>query len=146
MYLKELMISLVIFVGVFYGLASSAAVPPKATLGVEGPEVLQGPKKIPDDLPPLEEHREDLAPFFLLQQKGPHVWLERVIVRFMTAAPKDSLKDLNNPNLRRIIYELLHSRKPEAMLQEQVVAGLNRQLNMDLEASVQVSRSVIIVH
>ena len=146
MHLKKLMILLVILVGTFCGLASSAAVPPKATIGVEGPAVVQGPKKIPDGLPPLEEHRVDLAPFFLLQQKGPHVWLERVIVRFMMAAPKDSLKDVHSPNFRKIIYELLHSGKPAAQVQEKAVAGLNRQLNMNLEATVQVSRSVIIVH
>jgi hypothetical protein len=147
MYIKKLMILLGILVGAFCGLASSAAVPPKAATGVDVPEVVHGAKKILDGPPPpLEEHRVDLAPFFLLQQKGPYVWLERVIVRFMMAAPKDALKDMHSPKFRKIIYELLHSGKPAALVQEQAVAGLNRQLNMNLEATVQVSRSVIIAH
>ncbi|MFZ2087361.1 MAG: hypothetical protein WAU47_02195, partial [Desulfobaccales bacterium] len=113
---------------------------------IERADSAQGNKTLSDGHPPLEELRLDLAPFFLFQQKGPHVWIERVIVTFLMAAPKNTLKyDINNSNFRKMIYELLHSGKPEPAVQDQAMDNLNRQLNINLETTMQISRSVIIV-
>lgn len=142
---KNSIILLVVLSGFFLGFVVSADATLK-TNAVERPELAQGNKTLPEGPPPLEELRLDLAPFFLFQQKGHHVWIERVIVTFMMAAPKNFLKyDVNNPSFRKMIYELLHSGKPEPAVQEQAMDNLNRQLNINLETTMQISRSVIIV-
>jgi len=138
-------IILVVLSGFFLGFVVTADATLK-TKPIERADSVQGNKTLSDGHPPLEELRLDLAPFFLFQQKGPHVWVERVIVTFLMAAPKNTLKyDINNSNFRKMIYELLHSGKPEPAVQDQAMDNLNRQLNINLETTMQISRSVIIV-
>lgn len=93
-----------------------------------------------------QAHKFVLPPFYQLQRKDSKIWMERILVTFLTAMPKDGLNDdLNNVNFRKMVYELLQSGAPAPTIQSQAVAGLSRQLGRAVEATVQISRSVIIV-
>jgi hypothetical protein len=96
--------------------------------------------------PPIQEQKIVLYPFFRLQKKGSKAWVERILVTFRMAVPKDSLTyDFNNPSFRKMLYDLLQSGEPETTIQAQAVASLNRQLEKNIDATAQISRSVIIV-
>ncbi len=104
-------------------------------------------KKIVDAPPPIQEQEIALNPFFRLQKKGSKVWVERIILTFIMAVPKNSLQhDLNNPTLRKMFYDLLQSGESESTIQAQAAAGLNRHLGRNIDAAVQISRSILIVH
>jgi hypothetical protein len=109
-------------------------------------ETVQGQQKIADGIPPIQEQRIVLYPFFRLQKKDSKAWVERILVTFLVAVPKDSLTyDFNNPNFRKMLYDLLQSGEPETIIQAQAVASLNRQLGKNIDATAQISRAVIIV-
>jgi hypothetical protein len=96
--------------------------------------------------PPIQELKIVLHPFLRLQKKGAKVWVERILVTFLMAIPKDSLHyDFDNSVFRKMLYDLLQSGEPETTIQAKAVAGLHRQLEMDVDAAAQISRSVIIV-
>jgi hypothetical protein len=62
------------------------------------------------------------------------------------ARPLDYLKyDLNNPAFRKAIDDLLQSEEPGRAIESQAMNALNRQLGMNVDATVQLSCSVIIV-
>jgi hypothetical protein len=109
-------------------------------------ETIEGQRGILDGTPPMQEQKIVLYPFFRLQRNGSKIWVERIIVTFMMTMPKDSLKcDLNNPIFRKLLYELLLSGEPETTIQAQAEASLNQQLGMKVDATAQISHSVIIV-
>jgi hypothetical protein len=109
-------------------------------------ESVEGQKEISEGAPPIQEQKIILHPFFRLQKKGSKAWVERILVTFLMVIPQDSLKyDFNNPTFRKILYDLLQSGEPETAVQAQAVATLNRQLEKNIEATAQISRSVIIV-
>jgi hypothetical protein len=137
-------IALILF-GAFWGadISANAALPEK----VEGAvETVQSQQQIAEGAPPIQEQQIVLYPFFRLQKKGSKAWVERILVTFRVAVPQDSLTyDFNNPGFRKILYDLLQSGEPETTIQAQAVASLNRQLNKNIDAIAQISRSVIIV-
>jgi hypothetical protein len=135
-----------IFLGTFSGFDSRAnAAPKEKVAGVL--ESVEGKKEIQESIPPIYEQKIILHPFFRLQKKDSKAWIERILVTFLTAVPQGSLTyDFNNPNFRKILYDLLQSAEPEANIQAQAVATLNRQLEKKIDATAQISRSVIIVH
>ncbi len=140
MRLKNVTFFLLIFIGVLVGVTVSA----NATPGAH--ELVQGQKEITNAVSSGQEQEIALSPFFLLRRKDSKVWIERIIVTFLMAPPKDYLKnDLNNPAFRKILYDLLQSEEPETVIQSQAMAGLNRQLGKNVAANVRISRSVIIV-
>lgn len=103
--------------------------------------------EMPEGPPPIPERRIALAPFYLFQSKGSKVWMERILVNFSLAAPANRLKhDFDNPTFRKKLYELLRSGEPEAAIQTESLAHLQRQVGEEIEPTVQVSRSVLIVH
>ena len=135
-----------IFLGTFLGFDSRAnAALKEKVAGVL--ESVEGKKEIQESIPPIYEQKIILHPFFRLQKKDSKAWIERILVTFLMAVPKDSLTyDFNNPNFRKVLYDLLQSGEPEANIQAQAVATLNRQLEKKIDATAQISRSVIIVH
>jgi len=135
-----------IFLGTFSGFDSSANAAFKEKVAGTR-ESVEGKKEIQEGVPPIYEQKIILHPFFRLQKKDSKAWIERILVTFLMAAPKDSLTyDFNNPTFRKILYDLLQSGEPEAKIQAQAVATLNRQLEKKIDATAQISRSVIIVH
>jgi hypothetical protein len=137
-------IALILF-GASWGFDISA----KAALQEKGggaTETVQCQKNITDGTPPIQEQKIVLYPFFRLQKKDSKAWVERILVTFLVAVPKDSLTyDFNNPSFRKILYDLLQSGEPETAIQAQAVASLNRQFGKNIDATAQISRSVIIV-
>ena len=135
-----------IFLGTFLGFDSRAnAALKEKVAGVL--ESVEGKKEIQESIPPIYEQKIILHPFFRLQKKDSKAWIERILVTFLMTVPKDSLTyDFNNPNFRKVLYDLLQSGEPEANIQAQAVATLNRQLEKKIDATAQISRSVIIVH
>uniref|UniRef100_A0A7C3UX52 Uncharacterized protein n=1 Tax=Desulfobacca acetoxidans TaxID=60893 RepID=A0A7C3UX52_9BACT len=87
-----------------------------------------------------------MDPFFQLRSKDSKFWIERIIVTFLTASPKEALKDaLNGPAFRMKIYDLLQSEEPEPVIRDQILAGLGQQLGMRTKTTVEISRSIMIV-
>ncbi len=140
MRLKNIIFILLVFLGALGGFTVRA----NATPGAH--ELAQGQKEITVAIPSGQEQEIALSPFFLLQRKDSKVWIERIIVTFLMAQPKDCLKnDLNNPAFRKMLYDLLQSEEPETVIRSQAMASLNRQLGKNVDANVRISRSVIIV-
>lgn len=108
-------------------------------------EVTRAQAEIPDGLPPIQEQEIALTPFFRLQSNGSKVWIERILVTFMVAVPKNCIKDnFDNPTFRKMIYDLLQLGEKGATIQTQAVAHLKRQEGMKVDPTVQISRSVLI--
>ena len=104
------------------------------------------PAEIPDGPALIQEQEITVSPFFRLQSNGSRVWVERILVTFMVAAPKNVLLDsFTNPTLRKMIYDLLQSDETAATIQTQAVAQVQRQTGMKVRPTVQISRSVLIV-
>jgi hypothetical protein len=145
MRLNSLIVILLIFSGAFCGFAISAnAAPQEKVAGAQ--RVLQGQREITDKGPLDQEKKIILYPFFQTQRKDSKIWMERIIVTFLMSMPKDCLKyDLNSPAFRKMLYDLLQSEAPETAIQSQALASLSQQLGMNVDATVQISRSVIIV-
>ena len=102
--------------------------------------------EIPDGSPPIQKQKITVSPFFHLHSNGPKAWVERILVTFMVTEPKTCPPDdLDNPTLRKMIYELLQSGQPSTTIQTQVSAYVQRQMGMKVRPSVQISRSVLIV-
>lgn len=127
-------------------LANSAIAGPEEKLpGHQG--AVQISKERAPGQPPIQEAGIALDPFFLIREKGSRVWVERIIVTIDLKMPKPAVKhDLNGPVFRQKFYDLLQSGESEDVIQTQAVAGLQRQLGMDAEAYVRLSRSILIVH
>jgi len=135
-----------IFLGTFLGFESRVNAAPQEKV-VRILESVEGKKEVQKGVPPLYEEKIILHPFFRLQKKDSKAWVERILVTFLISVPKGSLTyDFNNPNFRKKLYELLRSGEPEADIQTQAVATLNRQLEKKIDATAQISRAVIIVH
>jgi hypothetical protein len=145
MRLNNILISLVLL-GAYplFGINVNAA-PKEQVAGAQ--ELVQGPKDISNGVPLNQEQKIVLSPFFQLQRKGPMVGIERIIITLLMTMPKDCVKyDFNSPTFRKMFYDLLQSEKQEIDIQSQAVDNLNRQLGLNIDAAVQVSRSLIIVH
>jgi hypothetical protein len=135
-----------IFLGIFsfFDISAKASVKGEVAGALES---VNGKKEIPQGTPPIQEQKIVLHPFFRLQKKDSKAWVERILVTFLIAVPKDSLTyDFNNPTFRKILYDLLQSGEPEDTIQAQAVATLNHQLEKNIDATAQISRSVSIVH
>jgi hypothetical protein len=135
-----------IFLGTFssFDISAEAALKEKVAGALDTAE---GQKEIPQITPPIQAQKIVLQPFFRLRKKDSKAWVERILVTFLMAVPKDSLTyDFNNPTFRKILYDLLQSGEPEDAIQVQAVATLNRQLEKNIDATAEISRSVIIVH
>lgn len=130
------------FVGGF--LTGGDAAPPAKTAAVPGQSQTLG--EMSEGLPPMQEHKIALDPFYRLQSNGSRVWMERILVTFTIEAPKNFLsQDFNNPVFRKMFYELLQSGEPEAIIQAQAVDRLKQQVGSKIDPAVQISRSVLIV-
>ena len=142
--------SIILIVLIFLGTFSGFDISANATLKEKvagASDTVEGLKEISDSTPPIQEQKIVLHPFFRLQKKDSKAWVERILVTFLMAVPRDSLRyDFNNPTLRKMLYDLLQSGESEAHIQAQAVATLNRQLEKNIDATAQISRSVIIVH
>jgi hypothetical protein len=139
------MLIILIFLGAFSGFDNVNAAPKEKNAGVL--ESVEGKKEVQEGTLPVCEQKIILHPFFRLQKKDSKAWIERILVTFLLTVPEGSLTyDFNNPHFRKILYEVLQSGEPEADIQGQAVATLNRQLEKRVDAIAQISRSVIIVH
>jgi hypothetical protein len=135
-----------IFLGTFAGFDGRVNAAPKEKVPA-ALESVEGKKEVQGGMPPIYEQKIILHPFFRLQKKDSKAWIERILVTFLMSAPKDSLTyDFNNPTFRKILYDLLQAGEPENNIKAQAVAMLNRQLEKKIDATAQISRSVIIVH
>ena len=102
--------------------------------------------EIPDGPPLIQEQKITISPFFRLHSNGSKVWVERILVTFMVTAPKACPPDdLDNPPLRKMIYDLLQSGQTSTTIQTQVSSHVQRQMGMKVRPSIQISRSVLIV-
>lgn len=137
---KKRWIILVIFLGLLQSLYVHASIIPKVGNEVSGQHVL-------NEAASNQQQKIVLSPFFLLQKKDARVWIERVIVTLAVMLPKNCRQDdLTSPASRKILYELLRSQEPELSIQSQALASLSRIMGISLDATMQVSRSTIIVH
>ena len=140
MRLNNIIFVFLIFLGAFGAFSVSANATPRV------PESTQGQEEIAHGVPSNQEQKIVLSPFFRLQKRDSNVWIERILVTFLMARPLDGLKyDLNNPAFRKAIYDLLQSEELGRAIESQAMNALNRQLGMNVDATVQISRSVIIV-
>jgi hypothetical protein len=131
-------IILLIFLGLFKPLYASATIIPRAENEVSGHHML-------NEAAPNQHQKIVLSPFFLLQKKDARVWIERIIVTFTVALPKNCHQDdLNSPACRKILYELLRSQEQEVSIPSQALAGLSHILGINLDGTMQISRSTII--
>jgi len=138
--LNNIIFVFLIFLGAFGAFSVSANATPRV------PESTQGQEEIAHGVPSNQEQKIVLSPFFRLQKRDSNVWIERILVTFLMARPLDGLKyDLNNPAFRKAIYDLLQSEELGRAIESQAMNALNRQLGMNVDATVQISRSVIIV-
>ena len=145
MRVHSIIVMSLIFLGAIWSFPISAYATPKEKIA-GAQEVMKGQKGTTDEVPSDKEHMMVLSPFFQLQKKDSKVWIERIIVTFLMTMPKDCHKhDLNSPTFRKMFYDLLQSEKPETAIQSQAVVSLSRELGMNIDATVQISRSVIIV-
>jgi hypothetical protein len=104
----------------------------------------QAVRTVSDGIPPMQEQVTVLDPFFVIRQKGAKVWVERIIVTLTLTTPEHTIKqELNGPMIRKMLYDLVQSGKPEDSCRMLAVAGLQRQLGV--EAEVHLSRSILIV-
>ena len=145
MRLHSIILIALILMGTVWGfdISANAALKEKVAGALES---VEGQREIPEGTTPIQEQKIILHPFFRLQKKESKAWVERILVTFLMVIPKDSLKyDFNNPTFRKILYDLLQSEEPETAIQAQAVTTLNRQLEKNIEATAQISRSVIIV-
>jgi hypothetical protein len=102
--------------------------------------------EVPDGPPRRQEQKIALTPFFRLRSNGSRVWVERILVTFLVAAPRNCLpKNFDNPTLRKMINDLIQSGEPAATIQTKAVAQVQRQTEMKVQPTVQISRSVLIV-
>ena len=134
-----------IALGAFWSFAAvaNAVLPEK---GAEVQKQSQGPKAIPADSSLDKEKKIVLPPFFQPQKKDSRMWVERIIITFLMAMPKDLLKyDFNNPTFRKMLYDMLLSEEPDTAIKSQVLSSLNKQLGINVDATIQISRSTIIV-
>jgi hypothetical protein len=137
---KKRWIILVILLGLLKSLYASASIIPRAQNEAPGQRML-------NEAAGHQDQKIVLSPFFLLQRKDARAWIERVIVTLAVTLPKNCRQDdLTCPASRKIIYELLQSQEQEVDLQSQVRAILSRIMGINLDASMQISRSTIIVH
>ena len=144
MRLHTLILISLIFLGGFGGVEVSANATPQEKAGDQ--EAARVQEEVACTARLNQAQGIVLAPFFQLQRKDSKVWIERIIVTFLLAAPRDFQKyDLNNPAFRKMLYDLLQSDKPETAVQSQAAADLSQVLGMNIEAAVEISRSVIIV-
>ena len=101
---------------------------------------------IHDKTPPIQEQKIALPPFFRLQSNGSKVWVERILVTFTMALPKNHLEyDFDNPTFRNMFYDLFQLGELETNIQAQAVAELKRQVGMNVKPAVEISRSVLIM-
>ena len=137
---------LIIALGAFWGCAAEAnAVPPEKR--TEVPKMTQDQKAIAEESSLDKERKIVLAPFFQPQRKDSRMWIERIIVTLLMTMPKDLHKyDLNNPIFRKMLYDFLLLEEPDNNIKSQVLSSLSKQLGMHIDASIQISRSIIIVH
>jgi hypothetical protein len=141
----SIILIVLIFLGTFWGfdISANAALQEKVAGALES---VEGQKQMPEGTLPIQEQKIVLHPFFRLQKKDSKAWVERILVTFFVENPKDSLTyDFNNPTFRKTLYDLLQSEEPETTIQTQAVATLHHQLEKNIDATVHISRSVIIV-
>ncbi len=95
--------------------------------GAEVQKQAQGQKVITADS--LDKEKQlVLPPFFQPQKKDSRIWIERIIITFLMAMPKDLLKyDFNNPTFRKMLYDMLQSEEPDTAIKFQVLSSLNKQ-------------------
>jgi hypothetical protein len=137
---KKRWIILVILLGLLKSLYVNASIIQRAGNEVSGQLAL-------NEAASSQHQKMVLSPFFLLQKKEAKVWIERVIVTLTVTLPKNCRQDdLNSPASRKILYELLQSQEQEVSIQSQALDGLSRIMGMNLDATMQISRSTIIVH
>ncbi len=137
---KKRWIILVILLGLLKSLYVSASIIPRTENEVSG-------QHMTNEAAYNQHQKIALSPFFLLRKKDARVWLERVIVTLKVTLPKNCRQDdLTSPASRKIIYELLQSQEQEVALQSQARASLSRIMGINLDATMQISRSTIIVH
>jgi hypothetical protein len=139
------MLIILIAFGASWSFALNAeAVPQDKVAAV--PKVPQGQREITADSTLDKEKKIVLAPFFQPQRKDSRIWIERIIVTLLMAMPKDLPKyDLNNPTFRKMLYDLLLQDEPDAAIKSKVTASLSKQIGMPIDATIQISRSTIIV-
>ncbi len=126
-------------------LASAASAAPEAKM-TAARETVREVQTMAQGTPPVQEQVIVLDPFFLIRQKGAKVWVERVIVTLALTTSKQTVKhDLNGPMFRSLLYDLIQAGEPEDACQTKAVAGLQRQLGIDADAEVHLSRSILIV-
>ena len=113
---------------------------------VAAKEEAQSQSKIHYGTPPIQEQKIALNPFFRLQSNGSKVWVERILVTFTMASPKNHLEyDFDSPTFRKMFYDLFQSGELETNIQAQAVAELKRQVGMNVKPAVEISRSVLIM-
>lgn len=113
---------------------------------VAAKEEAQSQSNIHYGTPPIQEQKIALNPFFRLQSNGSKVWVERILVTFTMALPKNHLEyDFDSPTFRKMFYDLFQSGELETNIQAQAVAELKRQVGMNVKPAVEISRSVLIM-
>ena len=134
-----------ITLGAFWNFAAVAEAVPQEK-GAEVQKQARGLKATTEDSSLDKDKKIVLPPFFQPQKKDSRMWIERIIITFLMAMPKDLPKyDFNSPTLRKMLYDMLLSEEPDTAIKSQVLSSLNKQLGINIDATIQISRSTIIV-
>jgi hypothetical protein len=97
-----------------------------------GPEGSAAPQTIP------------LEPFYLIHEKGAKAWIERIIVTVMVNPGKTQIPELNKPEQRSQIFDVLATMNDQALLPSLIKTSLDQAVGGGTVSSVQLSRSFLV--
>jgi hypothetical protein len=85
-----------------------------------------------------------LEPFYLIEEKGPKMWIERVIVTLEVGQIRLSATEFNKPEQRSRIFDILVAEPEKGPVPSMVKEALNQTLGEASVSSVQLSRSFLL--
>ncbi|MDI6852509.1 MAG: hypothetical protein QME75_02740 [Deltaproteobacteria bacterium] len=85
-----------------------------------------------------------LEPFYLIQEQGEKVWIERVIMTFMLDHSQKLSIYAGHPEQRSMLFDILASESDQDCLPAKVKAAMNKALGIPVISSVHLSRSFLL--
>lgn len=85
-----------------------------------------------------------LEPFYLIQEQGNKVWIERVIMTLKLEHSQKISIDPDHPKQRSMLFEILASESEPGALPAKLQAAMNQALGVPVISSVHLSRSFLL--
>jgi hypothetical protein len=86
-----------------------------------------------------------LEPFYLIQEQGDKVWIERVIMTFKLDQSQKVSIDPDHPKQRSMLFDILASESEPDALPAKVQTAINQALGIPAISSVHLSRSFLLL-